>query len=128
VGDAQHGTFRAAPASPGRVRAIVRHPQYVEAESEVVTLPPGGEAHVEVVMRQGGALEGRVLDARDRPVRGARVVVSAVRGTLERTTRTGRDGATRWRRLRCVISGAGGRDEQPRFGRRSQSRRAGERR
>lgn len=87
------GTFRAAPASPGRVRAIVRHPQYVEAQSEVVTLPPGGEAHVEVVMRQGGALEGRVLDARDRPVRGARVVVSAVRGTLERTTRTASDGA-----------------------------------
>ena len=69
------GTFRASPASPGRVRAIVRHPQYVEAQSDLVTLSPGGEAHVDVVMHEGGTLEGRVLDARDRPVEGARVVV-----------------------------------------------------
>ncbi len=86
------GTFRASPASPGRVRAIVHHPQYVEAESEMVTLTPGGEAHVDVVMHAGGTLEGTVLDARDRPVSGARVLVSATRGSLERTTRTASDG------------------------------------
>jgi hypothetical protein len=40
------GTFRATPASPGRVRAVVRHPQYVEAQSDLVTLAPGGEVHV----------------------------------------------------------------------------------
>jgi len=86
------GTFRAAPASPGRVRVFVRHPQYVEAESEVVTLRPGGEARVQVVMHRGGALEGRVLDARDRPVASARIFVSATRGTLERTTHSASDG------------------------------------
>src|ERR1019366_8554907 len=86
------GTFRASPASPGRVRVVVRHPQYVEAQSELVTLAPGGEAHVELVMHEGGALEGRVLDANGRPVEGARVVVSATRGSLERTTRTASDG------------------------------------
>jgi len=87
------GTFRAAPASPGRVRAIVRSPEFVEAQSEVVTLAPGGEAHVEVVMHQGGSLEGRVFDARDQPVAGARVIVSATTGTLERTTSTASDGS-----------------------------------
>jgi hypothetical protein len=86
------GTFRAAPASPGRVRAIVHHALYVEAQSEVVTVAPGSEAHVDIVMHQGGALEGRVVDARDRPVGGARVLVSAARGSLERTTRTASDG------------------------------------
>ncbi len=86
------GTFRASPASPGRIRAIVHHPQYVEAESEVVTLTPGGEAHVDVVLREGGVLEGRVLDAHDRPASGVRVFVAATRGTLERTTRTADDG------------------------------------
>jgi PDZ domain/Carboxypeptidase regulatory-like domain len=86
------GTFRASPASPGRVRAIVRHPQYVEAQSDLVTLLPGGEAQVDVVMHEGGTLEGRVLDARDRPVEGARVVVSATHGTLERATRSAGDG------------------------------------
>ena len=87
------GTFRASPASPGRVRAIVRHPQYLEAQSDLVTLSPGGEAHVDVVMREGGALEGRVLDAHDRPVAHARVDVVAANGDLERGTRTADDGS-----------------------------------
>jgi hypothetical protein len=86
------GTFRAAPASPGRLRAIARHPQYVEAQSDLVTLAPGGEAHVNVVMHGGGALEGRVVDATDRPIEGARVSVSAVRGGLVRAARTAGDG------------------------------------
>ena len=87
------GTFRASPASPGRVRAIVRHPQYVVAVSDLVTIVPGGEAHVDVVMREGGVLQGRVLDVHDRPVEGARIDVSATRGTLDRTTRTASDGS-----------------------------------
>ncbi|MGH7270541.1 MAG: carboxypeptidase regulatory-like domain-containing protein, partial [Polyangiaceae bacterium] len=87
------GTFRASPASPGRVRAIVQSARYVEAESDTVTLVPGGEAHVEVVMHEGGALEGRVLDDSDMPVKGAFVAVSAAQGTMERMTRTASDGA-----------------------------------
>ena len=87
------GTFRAKPASPGRVRAIVRHPQYVVGVSDLVMLAPGGEAHVDIVMHEGGVLEGRVLDVHDRPVERARVDVSATRGTLERTTRTASDGS-----------------------------------
>lgn len=86
------GTFRAFPASPGRVRAIIHHPQYVEAQSNIVALAPGGEAHVEVVLHAGGDLEGRVLDAHDRAVAGAWVLVTATRGSLERTTRTASDG------------------------------------
>jgi hypothetical protein len=87
------GTFRAYPVSPGRVRAIVHHPQYIEADSDFVSLPPGGEAEVNVVMREGGTLEGRVLDAHDRPVPGARVFVSATRGDLAKTTRAASDGS-----------------------------------
>jgi hypothetical protein len=86
------GTFRASPASPGRLRAVVHHPQFVEAQSDPVTLAPGGEANVEIVMHGGGALEGRVVDARDRPVEGARILVSATRGVQERTARTAADG------------------------------------
>lgn len=88
----EDGTFRAFPASPGRVRVYVRHPQYVEAQSDVVTLVPGGEAQVQVVMRRGGSLEGRLVDSEDRPVPGARVFVAATHGTLERMTRTASDG------------------------------------
>ena len=105
------GTFRASPASPGRVRAIIRHPQFVEAQSDLVTLLPGGEAHVDVVMHEGGALEGRVLDARDRPVEGARVVVSAMRGTLERATRSASDGTFAFASLPDEVSLTAGVDE-----------------
>ena len=86
------GTFRAAPASPGRIRALVRHPQFVEALSEVVTLTSGGEAHVEIVMHAGGQLEGRVVDSTDHAVAGARVQIAATRGSFERSTKTATDG------------------------------------
>ncbi len=86
------GTFRATPATPGRVRALVRHPEYVEAWSELVTIPAGGTAHVEVVLHAGGSLEGRVVDAQGRPVAGARIELAAIHGTLQRDTKTATDG------------------------------------
>lgn len=86
------GTFRASPVSPGRVRALVRHPQFVEAISDVVTISSGGEAHVEVVMQAGGALEGVVVEGDGRPVAGARVLLAATRGAMEHTARTASDG------------------------------------
>jgi hypothetical protein len=86
------------------VRAIVRHPQYVEAESDSVTLAPGAEARVDVVMHGGGSLEGRVLDAHDRPVEGAHVSVSAARGSLERVTRTASDGTFAFAALPDAVS------------------------
>ncbi len=98
------GTFRASPASPGRIRAVVHHPQYVEAESDVVTLGPGGEAHVDVVMRRGGALEGQVVDVHDRPVARARIIVSSARSSLERTTRTASDGTFAFAALPDTVS------------------------
>jgi hypothetical protein len=87
------GSFRAAPVSPGRVRALVRHPQFIEALSDVVTLSSATEARVEVVMRAGGSIEGRVVDARGRPVGGVRVTIAATRGSMERSARAGSDGS-----------------------------------
>ena len=86
------GTFRAAPASPGRIRALVHHPEYLEALSDAVTLVPGGVVHVDLVLREGGSLEGRVLDVAGRPVADATVTVAALRGSLERMTHTATDG------------------------------------
>lgn len=90
---ARDGTFTAKPVTPGRVRAYVRHPQYVEAMSDVVTLLPDKEARVEIVLQRGGILEGKVVDAKGRGVGGAHVTVLATKGSLERLTRTGTDGS-----------------------------------
>lgn len=86
------GQFRAGPVPPGRLRALVRHPGYVEGLSEAVTVAPGGEAKVRVQLRVGGTLEGRVVDGGGRPVAGARVQVAAVHGTLVRSALTAEDG------------------------------------
>ncbi|MCA9641062.1 MAG: carboxypeptidase regulatory-like domain-containing protein [Myxococcales bacterium] len=86
------GRFRAHPVTPGRVRALVRHPAYVEGISDVVTLGPGGEAEVEVVLKAGGTLEGRLVDKGGFGVSGARIDIMALEGTLERTTVTASDG------------------------------------
>lgn len=90
---ARDGTFKCTPVTPGRVRALVRHPQYVEAMSEVVQLVPEGEAKVTVVLQRGGVLEGKVVDTRGRPVASAHVTLLATRGSLERVARTGTDGS-----------------------------------
>ena len=86
------GRFTAKPVTPGRVRALVRHPAYVEGLSDAVTLGPGGEATVRIVLLAGGSLEGRVVDESGQAVGGARVDLTAVSGTLERTTITAADG------------------------------------
>jgi protocatechuate 3,4-dioxygenase beta subunit len=89
----EHGDFVAHPVMPGQVRALVRHPEFVEGSSALVTLSPGGEAHVRVVLLRGGSLEGRVVDERGFPVAGVEVEAVAERGTFERSTITASDGA-----------------------------------
>lgn len=86
------GSFRAFPIPPGRVRALVKHPAYVEGVSEYVELRPAGEGKVKVVLRSGGTVEGRVLDDRRQPLAGARIDVAATKGSLQRTTFSAKDG------------------------------------
>src|SRR5262249_22723315 len=87
------GTFRCEPVTPGRVRVIARHPSYVETQSDLVDLKPGGTAHVHIVMHEGGWIEGRVLEEDShRPVSGARIEMAATKGALERVTYAAEDG------------------------------------
>jgi hypothetical protein len=86
------GTFAATPVPAGRLRAIVRHPAYVEAISEPVEVAPGGEGHVKIVLAAGGRLFGRVRDEKGFPVAGALVEVAARKGSMSRSVRTATDG------------------------------------
>lgn len=87
------GSFTARPVTPGRVRAVARHPDYVEGTSSSVVLAPGGEAHVKIVLLAGGTLAGRVLDDRSFPVEGAEVEVASTRTSLTRSALSTRDGS-----------------------------------
>jgi hypothetical protein len=75
------------------VRALVRHPDFVEGVSDAVALAPGAEAHVKVTLLRGGSLEGRLRDERDNPVEGAEIEIVAERGTFQRATVTASDGS-----------------------------------
>lgn len=86
------GTFRASPVSPGRLRVIARHPEFVETISSTIRLQPGEEARVKLVMRAGGTLETRVVDERGEPIARARVDIVAIRGTFAETRMTADDG------------------------------------
>lgn len=88
-----NGEFSAYPVTPGRIRALVRHPDFVETLSNEVTLAPGGRASVRVELFRGGTLEGQVKDHRDFPVAGASVELRALKGTYERFATTAHDGS-----------------------------------
>lgn len=87
------GSFHAHPVTPGRLRALVRHPAYVEGLSDLVTLAPGATAEVKVVLHAGGAIEGVVVDRYGRPIGGVRVELAALLGSRVQTTYTADDGA-----------------------------------
>lgn len=108
---ARDGTFKATPIPPGRVRALVHHPQYVEAMSDAVALVSEKEARVDIVLSRGGSLEGKVTDTRGRPVVGAHVTVLATRGSLERVTRSGTDGSFAFAALPEAVTVLVSRDE-----------------
>jgi protocatechuate 3,4-dioxygenase beta subunit len=86
------GSFVASPVTPGRVRAIARHPDYVEGSSDLVTLGPGDEAKVKIVLNTGGILSGRVLDERGSAVDGAEVEIASTSTSLVRYLLTEPDG------------------------------------
>ena len=105
------GMFKATPIPPGRVRALVHHPQYVEAMSDVVALVSEKESRVDIVLSRGGSLEGRVVDVRGRQVAGAHVTALATRGSLERVTRSGSDGSFAFAALPEAVTILVSRDE-----------------
>jgi hypothetical protein len=107
------GTFRIDAATPGRIRVLVRHPEFVEALSEAVTLTARGTAHVDIVMGKGGTLEGRVVDATGRGVDGARVTLAARQGNMERSVRTASDGSFAFAAVPQEVSVSVTRDDDP---------------
>lgn len=107
------GSFRAHPVTPGRLRALVRHPAYVEGLSDLVTLTPGGTAEVKVVLHAGGAIEGIVVDRWGRSVGGVRVELSASLGSRVQSTYTAEDGRFAFASLPSEVTLTVARPENP---------------
>jgi hypothetical protein len=86
------GTFELEPVSPGRVQLLARHPRFVDGLSAPVVLRSGQRGEIELVLRRGGALEGRVVDRGGRPVAAARLELLSLDGATERITFSADDG------------------------------------
>ncbi len=86
------GNYRLDDVPPGRVQVLVRHPDFVESLSDSVTLEPGGEARLRVVLERGATLEGRLIDAAGRPVARARIDAVAPHATQQQTVLSAADG------------------------------------
>lgn len=87
------GSFHAGPVTPGRVQVLVRHPEYTEWISEVLTMAPGETINLKVVLNQGARLEGRVIEEDRLAVEGARVEIAANAGTYQTLAYTSEDGS-----------------------------------
>lgn len=66
------GSFRLS-VGPGRYEVRATHPEHADAEELTVELGEGERAEVELVLRLGGRLAGRVFDADGAPAAGATV-------------------------------------------------------
>lgn len=73
--DKGYFTISGVPPGPGLV--LGRHPDFLDGKSAPVQVVPGGEHTVEVVLRSGQPVLGRVLDHRGFPVSGAIITLTA---------------------------------------------------
>lgn len=107
------GEFRAEPVPPGRVRVIVRHPNFLEGTSSFVQLAPGADDFVEVVLGEGHRLWGRVVDERGFPVPEVRVAVTGATTAYERSVTSASDGTFRLESVPREVTVALARPDEP---------------
>ena len=93
LGDARrrHLPLRSRAARP---RARHRPPPRATSRPspEALVIRSGAESTTHVVLRQGGWIEGRVIEEDRTPVRGARIELAATRGALEKVAYAADDG------------------------------------
>lgn len=107
------GTFEVKPVTPGRVRIVARHPEYIETVSDPVDLTTGGKAELTIVMKKGGILEGRVLELDRSPVPGARIEVASSSMSADRITYAAEDGSFAFAALPLEVIVSVARPEAP---------------
>jgi protocatechuate 3,4-dioxygenase beta subunit len=94
VTDAQ-GRFRVGEIPPGAVRVSASHPAYVRGESALRAARAGEQIELEVVLHEGGVIDGRLVDERGFPVGQQMIEVRIERDLAPRRAFTARDGTFR---------------------------------
>ena len=94
VTSARDGTFRLGGLPAGTVTLTAAHPSTAPGRSRELTLEPGRTVDdVEIVLRQGTELHGRIVDTDGFPIDGALVALQGALVRQERTTVSASDGS-----------------------------------
>jgi protocatechuate 3,4-dioxygenase beta subunit len=87
------GRFRVTGVPPGRIQLVVRHVRYAASVLPPRLVTAGATLEdVQVVLDEGGWVDGRVVDARGFPMEAVRVELSSEREPYPRALLAGRDG------------------------------------
>jgi protocatechuate 3,4-dioxygenase beta subunit len=99
------GGFRIGSLRPGTYTIAASHDEFVPVESEQLAVSPGAlRSDVELVLRSGAELVGRVIDERGSGLEGIPVELRAPGERLPRMTVTESDGSFSFRGVRGGIS------------------------
>ena len=92
------GHFRISNVPPGRIQLIARHLAYAVAVTAPRVVLAGAQIDdVQIVLPDGGVIDGRVTDARGFPVEAIRVELLAAREPYPRVLLAGADGRFEFR-------------------------------
>ena len=95
------GTFRLQGLRPGRFRLVASHSTYASGHSQALRLRGGAErAGIRLVLMRGGAIEGRVVDARGYGVASASIELRGDGDPLPRTVMSASDGTFEFQGVR----------------------------
>lgn len=86
------GRFHIDEVPPGVLTVVATHPAFVRGESAQRAARAGGSVELEIVMHQGGTIDGRLLDERGFPVAGQAVEVRIPGDPYPRRAFSQRDG------------------------------------
>lgn len=99
------GSFSISDLSPGSYSIAADHDDYAPTESEVVRVGPGATAMgIELTMRRGAEVVGRVVDERGRGLEGIPVELRAEGERFARTSITSSNGSFSFRGVRGRVS------------------------
>lgn len=99
------GRFRLTNLRPGPYRIVASHDDFAPVESERLQLQVGaGREDIELVMRPGAELAGRVVDERGDGLEGIPVELRGAAEGLPRMAVTGTDGSFSFRGVRGEVS------------------------
>lgn len=89
------GAFQIGEVAPGALRVTASHPAYVRGETALVLARSGATIDVEVMLHEGGVLDGRLVDEGGFPVRQQLIEIRSQREDSVRRVFTANDGTFR---------------------------------